>query len=158
MTPCGCLDSIGKNIKDNFYSIGGKNIKDNFCSLSSIEKIIENNHGHFSNLSEFWDLNRNDPCINFCFIPVAYIIGSIGYAFSAARKAILLAVNILNAFNPCSSHPLKKRGIILLDTFCALGIAIIGCVCPPLAYKLDAAARDAMNYINDFIPLKIYGF
>ncbi len=128
-----------------------------FCCLcpretASFEDIIQDNHGHHSDLAEFWWGDQQLPFDTKCkkyaaavsFGPIMYIAGSIGYAPSVIRKVILLAVNFLNTLNPWSSRSLKDRGIILLDTLLALGIAIIGCVCPPLAYYLDSATQNAM--------------
>ncbi len=120
-----------------------------FVSEGTLKEIIYDNHGHRlfkdgTQFSDFWYVRDEWKCCDITAIPLAYIMGSIGYALSVVRKVILLAVNILNTFNPCSDRTLSDRGIILLDTFLALSMAIIGCACSPLAYQLDRVARNAM--------------
>ncbi len=151
----------------------------NFYCLGSIgptleEVIIDNhNHNHFFIIdnkkpkgpdahqpSDLWFGKTKWDCHIVWAMPLTYIAGSIGYAISAVRKVILLAANILlHTFDlpfrcVCcrKGPPLKERGIILLDSLLALTIALIGCVCSPLAYYLDRKARNAMMDLAGYKP------
>ncbi len=129
-----------------------------FILDGTLDQIIRGNHqdfkitknketGKLEYVSDFWyDDKEWDCCDICCCIPIFnYIAGSIGYVIVTIGRVIRLAATFLNTFNfCCNNHTLKDRGIILLDTSLALLIAIIGCACPPLAYYLDSAARNAM--------------
>lgn len=76
-------------------------------------------------------------------------MGMIGYAFETVLVKIILALGNTIAFfvSLCTSdsHSMHIRGIICLDSWTALGISVVGILIPPLAYRLDAAAKEAME-------------
>lgn len=77
--------------------------------------------------------------------PIAYAFGIIGYALEVAMKVILALGNTLAYFRSLhrGDPELKqKRADICLDSWAALGIAMVGTVIPPLAYHLDKKAEE----------------
>ncbi|MCH9627391.1 MAG: hypothetical protein S4CHLAM2_10300 [Chlamydiales bacterium] len=73
-------------------------------------------------------------------------MGMIGYFVDTLHKIVLAVGNTLALIPPLitrDSKWLKERGVICLDTWTALGIAIIGILIPPVAYRLDARAKEA---------------
>jgi hypothetical protein len=77
----------------------------------------------------------------------AYPLGIIGYAVDSALKTVLLIGNFFAfviAFLSCRKHWRKERQIFLIDNLAATGIALIGILIPPLAYRLDKLAKKRM--------------
>lgn len=79
---------------------------------------------------------------------MSYPAGMIGYLADTAVKVVLLIGNLmifLVSLASCNRSWRDARGIILLDTLTAVGIGAIGILAPPLAYRLDAKARETMS-------------
>ncbi len=96
---------------------------------------------------------------NALFSVAIYVCGMIGYIVDTIIKIILFVGNLLTLLisgivciisdSESRRDYMKDRSVISIDSCIALGISIIGMLIPPLAYRLDAAAKKAMLRIND---------
>ncbi len=122
-----------------------------FWSNGDVEATIEENHQTI--LHSLWTKEHFCPegrlsGYRIAWSAGAYLLGMIGYLADTIHKIVLAIGNTLALLPPLitrDSKWLKERSVICLDTWAALGIAIIGILLPPLAYHLDAKAQEAFT-------------
>lgn len=123
------------------------------CLVSSGDPALAIEENHFTVLHNTWkreyfyvEGRLSGKKIAWSF--VVYAMGMIGYFFETVLVKIILALGNTLAFfvSLCrgDSQWMHKRAILCLDSWTALGIGIIGILIPPLAYRLDAAAKETI--------------
>lgn len=79
---------------------------------------------------------------------LTYPVGMLGYLIDTILKVVTFFGNLIlwvvSLFS-CNTKWLRNRSYILLDTAIALLIGVIGILFPPLAYRLDLAAKLKMQ-------------
>lgn len=111
-----------------------------------------------SPLSNYWrNGNMN------CTAPFVYILGMAGYALSLPSRVmglvldtILLIVRFVYALCTCQWRQFIEGVIVFFSSVAEIGVAIIGIICPPIAYSLDEHLYKYPVVRNHSLSFKIF--
>ncbi len=95
------------------------------------------------------------------FLPLAYAAGMVGYSlalltriFTVVFRVFGLIPAIFHAISSKRLFPMKEQFAHLLESTIYVGTAVVGVICPPLGYYLDAKV---LGFSMRYFPQFFYG-